>query len=300
MRTAIRVLALLIGLASACAHGASPERAPAWTLRTPDGQTVRFPQDMGGQPTVLMFWPSWCPFSRALQPYVQDIWRDYRDRGVSLWTINIREDGDPVQTLKDRGLELPLLLQGDPLMRTYGIEYTPWLVVIDRDQRIVYTRPRNPPTPIETAKEVRALLNTLVGPQRAMPMPTTWAKPYDLHLKKKDAGSSRLAPAPMATGDWKPWVEQYLAGVDRSEAAAGIGARGPVADGKAAIALAREAWTAAFGADETLAQAPYRAYRKDDLWIVLGKGDRATLGEGFVLVVEASSGRVLRSERSAR
>src|SRR3546814_8510097 len=61
---------------------ASPEFAPAWHLQTPDGKTVQFPEDARHQPSVLLFWPSWCPYSRALQPYVQDIWNDYRAAGV--------------------------------------------------------------------------------------------------------------------------------------------------------------------------------------------------------------------------
>src|SRR3546814_1904784 len=79
-------------------------------LQTPDGKTVQFPEDARHQPSVLLFWPSWCPYSRALQPYVQDIWNDYRDAGVQVWTINIKETGDAVQAMHDRGLSFPLLL----------------------------------------------------------------------------------------------------------------------------------------------------------------------------------------------
>src|SRR3546814_2180315 len=67
------LLAVLIPVSQA-----SPEFAPAWHLQTPDGKTVQFPEDARHQPSVLLFWPSWCPYSRALQPYVQDIWNDYR------------------------------------------------------------------------------------------------------------------------------------------------------------------------------------------------------------------------------
>ncbi|HUP90788.1 MAG TPA: TlpA disulfide reductase family protein [Solimonas sp.] len=292
-----RGLSAALLLAWAAAATASPAMAPAWSLKTPQGETVHFPEAAQGRPTVLMFWPSWCPFSRALQPYVQDIWQDYLERGVNLWTINIRETGDPVQTLRDRGLSLPLLLDGDPLMHTYAIEYTPWLVVIDGANRIVYTRPRNPPTPIDTAKEVRGVLNRLVG-GRAVPIPTTWAKPYDLHLKKPDAlASSRLAPAPIAADEWHNWLERYVAGIATGEALAGVPPRGAVADGKTALALARELWIQAYGPELTVSYAPYRALRKDNWWVVLGDGPRGKLGEGLVLVLEADSGRIVRLVR---
>src|SRR3546814_20443168 len=89
-------------------------------LQTPDGKTVQFPEDARHQPSVLLFWPSWCPYSRALQPYVQDIWNDYRDAGVQVWTINIQETGDAAQAMHDPGLSLPLLLYGDALIQSYG------------------------------------------------------------------------------------------------------------------------------------------------------------------------------------
>ena len=98
----------------------------------------------------------------------------------------------------------------------------------------------------------------------------------------------------MAESEWKPWVERYLAAIPPDEAVAGMPAKGPIADGKAAIALARELWTATFGADATLNQAPYRSYRKGNRWVVLGQGGSGRLGEGYVLVVEHDSGRVIR------
>jgi thiol-disulfide isomerase/thioredoxin len=171
-------LVLFVGLSNA-AHAqidtrklAAPEFAPAWQLQTPAGKTVNFPEDANGKPTVLLFWPSWCPFSRALQPYVQDIWEDYGTR-INVWTINILENGDPVQTLKDRGLSFPLLLKGDALRNSYKIQRTPWLVVINAKNRIVYTRPPQPPTPIHVAKKVRTTLNQLLGEQ-AVALPTSY------------------------------------------------------------------------------------------------------------------------------
>ena len=41
-------------------------------------------------------------------------------------------------------------------------------------------------------------------------------------------------------------------------------------------------------------EAPYRAYRQDDLWVVLGAPPQRALGEGMVLVIEQDSGRVRR------
>jgi hypothetical protein len=72
-----------------------------------------------------------------------------------------------------------------------------------------------------------------------------------------------------------------------------------VANGKVAIAIARALWTEAYGELRVLAQAPYRAYRVDNQWVVLGTAASGKLGEGLVLVIERDSGRVQRMESGA-
>lgn len=281
---------------AAQAQRSAPTEAPAFSLKTPQGETVNFPAAAQGRPTVLMFWPSWCPFSRALQPYVQTIWEDYRAAGVNVWTINVREDKDPVAVMRERGLSFPLLLDGDAVSRDYRLSYTPWLVVIDAANRIVYTRPPSPPTPVETARAVREVLNGLLG-AKAVALPASYPKPYDLHLKREEDLGKKLAPRPIPASEWGPWVESYLAGIGAEESASGIAARGGLADGKAAIAAARAVWSEAYGAEQTLTQAPYRSYRKGGRWVVLASGEagaEAKLGAGFICVLEADTGRVLR------
>ena len=268
-------------------------RAPAWRLQTPDGTTVSYPEDAQGQPSVLLFWPSWCPYSRALQPYVQDIWEDYRDRGVKLWTINIRENGDPVQTLKDRGLSFPLLLGGDDLIASYGITRTPWLVVIDADQRIVYTRPDKSPSPIDVAIAARKALNELLG-HKAVAIPETFPAPYDLHLKKPQPGQSRAAARSFPASEWVPWVDALLAELDPQARHPGSAARGPVKSGKQALRLARSLWTEAFGEARVRDMAPFQAYQRSGYWVVLGQGAELPLGAGLRAIIEVDSGAVLR------
>lgn len=292
---------LLLGLWLACASlvaAAADEPgpidlAPAFSLETPEGKVVNYPADAKGLPTVLMFWPSWCPFSRALQPYVQDIWVDYRERGVNVWTINIKEDGDPVRTMRDRGLRFPLLLLGDPVADQYRVSRTPWLVVMDGKQKILYTRPANPPTPIDVAKRVREVLNGLLG-ERAVAMPTSYPAPYDLHLKKAADRVDRTKPAPIAESQWEPWVAKYLDAIPADEMRADLPPHGKILKGRDAITLAKKLWAKAYGQEVVDRQAPYRAFRRNSRWIVLGQGLDRNLGEGLILVVEHETGQVVR------
>jgi thiol-disulfide isomerase/thioredoxin len=292
-------VALTLLLAAALAHADGAKLAPSWQLNTPQGQTVAFPQDAQHRPTLLLFWPSWCPFSRALQPYVQDIWNDYKGVGVNVWTINIKEDRDPVQVLRERGLSFPLLIKGDEVALQYGLAYTPWLVVIDGSNHIVYTRPPKPPSPIDTAKEVRGVLNQLLG-DRAVPLPTSYPKPYDLHLKDPATLNQQLVPREVPASEWQPWLKKYLGGIAPDEAVKDLAARGAVGDGKSAMAQARELWSKAYGEEETLRWAPYHAYRSNNRWVVLGDGVNGALGAGLILVIDADSGRVVRMVKGAR
>lgn len=294
------VFGLMLVLLALPAH-AEVATAPPWQLQTPEGKIVRYPADAQGRPTVLLFWPSWCPFSRALQPYVQDIWKDYRGAGVNVWTINIKErGGDPVQAMRERGLSFPLLLNGDELIASYGIVRTPWFVVIDGKGRIVYTRPDNVPSPIDVAKQARETLNSLLG-DRAVALPASYPLPYDLHLRGRNGPqSSRLESAAAVDAEWLPWAAQYLAGVGADEAVPDQPPRGAVTNGKTAITLARELWTQAWGAEQTANQAPYRAFRKGNRWLVAGTAMPGRLGEGYLLVVEADTGRVVRLAQGSK
>jgi thiol-disulfide isomerase/thioredoxin len=286
----ILVCALLPGMATAARDG-SPTRAPAWSLQTAEGETVRFPEAAEGQPTVLLFWPSWCPYSRALQPYVQAIWEDYRDAGVKVWAINLREreDVDPAQVLRERGLSLPLLVKGDALMLGYRIERSPWLVVIDDDQRIVYTRPSNPPSPIDVARDTRQALNALLG-DRAVPLPESWPPPYDLHLRD----GAEPAVRTISGREWNTWVKQTLADIDAAEVVADIPPQGRADDGVAVIERAREIWFQRYGEAAVRARAPYRSFRQGGTWVVVSTGQASDPGDGYLLIMERDSGRVLR------
>lgn len=272
--------------------------APAWSLKTPDGKTVNYPAEANGKPTVMMFWPSWCPFSRALQPYVQDIWLDYRARGVNVWTLNIKEDGDPVATMRERGLSFPVVLAADAVAKQYRVSRTPWLVVMDGQQNIVYTRPANPPTPVDVAKRVREVLNGLLGDQ-AVPLPTQYPPPYDLHLKRQQDLVDRTVPVPIPDADWQAWVGAYLAAIPADERRDDLPPLGRIEAGRDAIAAAKTVWAQHYGQAEVEAQAPYRAFRKDRHWIVLGRGLERELGRGLVLVVEQGNGQVVRIRRGS-
>lgn len=270
--------------------------APTFSLQTPQGQTVTLPDATRHQPMVLLFWPSWCPYSRALQPYVQSIWQDYRDHGVTVWTINIEETRDPVAVMKERDLNFPLLVSGNAVADQFGVRLMPAVLVIDGQNHIVYKMHEKTISPIDAAKQIRATLNGLLG-DKAVALPTEYPKAYDLHLLSLEALNLRMTPIAIPQSEWEPWMDAYLATLRPEEYVSEIPAKGPIANGKQAITFAREIWSKKYGVEQTIIQAPYRSYRIDNHWVVLASGEvgaSTTLGEGFIAVLEVDSGRAVR------
>ncbi len=142
--------------------------APAWTLPGPKGEEVKYPESTGGSPAVLLFWATWCPYCRATMPYLDEIRADYLERGIKIFAINIKEDGDPIAHMRELGFDFVLALDGDPVADAYGVRYTPGLFVVDAHGRILF---RRRPTESQAGKtiaefwaaEVREALDTALA-----------------------------------------------------------------------------------------------------------------------------------------
>lgn len=105
--------------------------APAWTLPSPEGAPVRFPDAASGRPAVVLFWATWCPYCKALMPHLDDIRDEYAESGVRIFAVNIWEDGDPVAFVREAGFDFVLALDGDEIAKSYGVIGTPGLFVVD-------------------------------------------------------------------------------------------------------------------------------------------------------------------------
>ncbi|NIM92780.1 MAG: redoxin domain-containing protein [Anaerolineales bacterium] len=55
--------------------------APDFTLNTFDGQEITL-SELRGNVIVINFWASWCPPCKEEAPYLEQMWRKYRDQDV--------------------------------------------------------------------------------------------------------------------------------------------------------------------------------------------------------------------------
>lgn len=124
-------------LALAAAEG---DVAPAWSLASPDGDPIRYPDAAGDKPSVVLFWATWCPYCRALMPYLDDIRGEYAQQGVRVFAVNIKEDADPAQFARESGFDFVYALDGDPVAAEYSVRFTPGLFVVNADGTIAFRR----------------------------------------------------------------------------------------------------------------------------------------------------------------
>jgi len=84
--------------------------APPFTLKAMDGKTYSLEQ-MRGKYVVLHFAATWCPFCNAEAPNIEALYKGYRDKGVEVFIVDVKEDKTVVEKSLDRfSFSFPVLL----------------------------------------------------------------------------------------------------------------------------------------------------------------------------------------------
>ena len=139
MRLCLRVSALFF-LCLLAAPALASTHAPAWQGKGADGKAITFDPDHLPHPALLLFWATWCPYCEALMPYLQAVYNAAgRDR-LDVYAIDIKDDGHPAATLRERRLTFTLVRDGDAIADAYGVEGTPGLFLVDARGDIIYRR----------------------------------------------------------------------------------------------------------------------------------------------------------------
>ncbi len=114
--------------------------APPFTLPAIDGRHYALPNDLQGQPGLLVFFKTTCPTCDLAFPYVNRL-RDAYPNGWQLWGIA----QDPPDTARDyarrHSIRCPVLVDAPAyqVSKLYDPPATPTLVLIDANGTIAYT-----------------------------------------------------------------------------------------------------------------------------------------------------------------
>lgn len=126
------------GLAKAVARGERPG-APDFTLERLDEEGNLNLSSLRGKAVVLNFWASWCIPCKEEAPYLEQVWRKNRDRGLVVVGLDAKDFRRDARSFMQRfGLTFPVVYDGPgTTLKGYGVTGFPETFVIDRQGRVV-------------------------------------------------------------------------------------------------------------------------------------------------------------------
>jgi len=113
--------------------------APAWQLKTQSGENISL-SDYQGKPVILHFWATWCPYCKKLQPKLVELENKYQNSGIKIVSISFNEDegAKPQDEIKARGYNFITAVEGEAVVKLYGVRGTPTTFFINRQGKAVY------------------------------------------------------------------------------------------------------------------------------------------------------------------
>lgn len=106
-------------------------------LKNTAGQTKRA-ADYMGKVVLLDFFATWCPPCNASAPFIQQMHEKYKDAGLVVLGIDIKEDAEAVEAFKlEHGLTYEDLLDSDgSVTKAAGVKGVPTFMFLDEHSRI--------------------------------------------------------------------------------------------------------------------------------------------------------------------
>ncbi len=113
--------------------------APDFTLPDLAGKKSRL-KDFRGKLVFLNFFATWCAPCRDEMPAMERLHRTYKDKGLVVLAVDIRESAKDVQAFtQELKISFPALLDTDgSVANTYGIRPVPATYLIDRNGKILW------------------------------------------------------------------------------------------------------------------------------------------------------------------
>ena len=108
--------------------------APDFALPSIDGSTVRL-SDLRGQVVFINFWATWCTPCREEMPLMQEVYEQYRDRGLVILAVDMEEDERLVRRwVEQGGYSFTFLLDSDGAqVKRYNVTGAPASYLLSRD-----------------------------------------------------------------------------------------------------------------------------------------------------------------------
>jgi cytochrome c biogenesis protein CcmG/thiol:disulfide interchange protein DsbE len=94
---------------------------------------------LAGKAVVLNFWASWCVPCKEEAPFLEQIWREHRERGLVVVGYDAKDFRRDARRFAERfGLTFPIVFDGPgDSLEEWGVTGFPETFVLDRQGRIV-------------------------------------------------------------------------------------------------------------------------------------------------------------------
>jgi cytochrome c biogenesis protein CcmG, thiol:disulfide interchange protein DsbE len=137
---AVLLLTLLVAAGSADAALRIGEMPPSMTLIGVDGTPVRIPDGLKGKVTILHFWQIGCSSCRLEMPAMDELYGQYRRKGLMVLAVNVGQKKETVKTFAaELGASYPILIDPDEKnARLFGVTDVPRTYVVDRSGIVRY------------------------------------------------------------------------------------------------------------------------------------------------------------------
>jgi cytochrome c biogenesis protein CcmG/thiol:disulfide interchange protein DsbE len=94
--------------------------------------------DLAGQPAVVNFWASWCPPCKEEAPHLEQVWQEYKDRGIVFLGIDVQDNDDDAKAFIGKyGITYPNGPDKADIALNFGMLAVPETFFIDREGQIV-------------------------------------------------------------------------------------------------------------------------------------------------------------------
>lgn len=117
------------------------ETVPDFQLSDTTGKVTKL-SDLKGKIVMIHFWSATCPFVARYEERIQQITKDYVDKGVIVLGIdsNVNETQDQIQKVaSERNVNYPILIdKGNSIADQFGALTTPHVFLIDREGKLIY------------------------------------------------------------------------------------------------------------------------------------------------------------------